>query len=148
MTARSIKQEARRVLQLVYISTSRHLPTEAELQDILTASRRNNGRADLTGLLVSGGRRFLQVLEGPEPALMATYSRISADSRHFALVQLSCRPIAARQFGSWAMGFEPGGMAAPREDLRRSVETLTQTLTDPNLRAQFQGFAELHARAA
>lgn len=136
------------MLQLVYISTSRQQPTEAALQDILSVSRRNNGPAGLTGLLLAGGRRFLQVLEGPEEPLMATYDRISADPRHFALVRLGCRAIAERQFGDWAMAFEPGGAVAAPDDLRGTVAALTQTLTDPNLRAQFQGFAELHARAA
>ena len=56
-----------RLEQLVYISTSRspsHVP-QSEIDAILAVSRRNNGRDGLTGLLAIGGRRFLQVLEGP-----------------------------------------------------------------------------------
>lgn len=136
------------MLQLVYISTSRHQPTPEELDEILRVSRRNNAAVNVTGLLLAGGRRFLQALEGPETAVTSTYARIAADTRHFAIVQLSRRIVAERQFGSWAMAYEPGGRATAQIDLARSVEALIAPLTDPNLRAQFAGFAELHARAA
>lgn len=136
------------MLQLVYISTSRLPPTRQELDDILHVSRRNNERAGVSGLLLAGGRRFLQALEGPEPAVMATYARISADPRHFAVVQLSCRQVETRQFGAWAMAFEAGGTAGAHDDLRHSVATLVAPVTDPNMRAQFTGFADIHARAA
>jgi hypothetical protein len=136
------------VLQLVYISTSRLQPTPQELDDILQVSRRNNERAGVSGLLLAGGRRFLQALEGPEAAVMATYARISADPRHFAVVQLACRQVEARQFGAWAMGFEAGGTAGAHDDLRRTVEALIAPVTDLNMRAQFTGFADIHARAA
>jgi hypothetical protein len=136
------------VLQLVYISTARVQPSADELADILAVSRRNNERAGVTGLLLAGGRRFLQALEGPEQAVLGTYARIAADPRHFALVKLSARGVPTRQFGAWAMAFEAGGAASAREDLARSVDTLIAPLTDANLRAQFAGFAALHARAA
>jgi hypothetical protein len=67
------------MLQLVYISTSREPITDRLLDDILSTSRRNNDRAGVSGLLVAGGRRFLQALEGPAAAVLATYARIAAD---------------------------------------------------------------------
>jgi hypothetical protein len=79
---------------------------------------------------------------------MATYARISADPRHFAVVQLACRQVEARQFGAWAMAFEAGGAAGAQDDLRRTVEALIAPVTDLNMRAQFTGFADIHARAA
>lgn len=136
------------MLQLVYISTSRH-PLEAQaLDQILTVSRRNNATASVTGLLLSGGRRFLQVLEGPQTAVQATYQRISRDPRHFAIVELSRREIADRQFGEWAMGYNAGGEAGEGNDLREVVRKLVGPLVDRDLRAQFTGFVEIHARAA
>jgi hypothetical protein len=136
------------VLQLVYISTARQPPTPEMLDEILQVSRRNNERAGVSGLLLAGGRRFIQALEGPATAVLATYARIAADPRHFAIVQLSRREVEARQFGSWAMAYQAGGAGAGQDDLRRTVEALVAPVTDPNIRAQFTGFAELHARAA
>jgi hypothetical protein len=136
------------VLQLVYISTSRQVLEPQVLDHILTVSRRNNAAAGVTGLLLSGGRRFLQVLEGPADKVQATYQRISHDPRHFAIVELSRREVGAQQFGDWAMGYNAGGEAGEGNDLREVVRKLILPLADRDLRAQFTGFAEIHARAA
>lgn len=135
--------------QIVYISTARALQLDSSLiEDILQASRRNNRRDGLTGLLVVGGRRFLQVIEGPTASLDAAYKRIRADGRHFALVQLARGPIAQRSFPDWDMAFEAGGAADGDDDLVQIVDRLTHTISDPSLKAQLRSFAELHVRAA
>ena len=135
------------MLQLAYISTSRRPVDQALLDDILATSRRNNERCGVTGLLVSGGKRFLQVLEGPDQAVLTTYARIQNDARHFAFVLLSTKPVEARAFGDWSMAYHQGGAAADG-DLVEVVEALAADIADPNLRAQFSGFARLHGRAA
>ncbi|GAA4041268.1 hypothetical protein GCM10022281_22820 [Sphingomonas rosea] len=130
--------------QIVYVSTAKVMPDQAMIESILSVSRENNRRDQLTGLLVTGGRRFLQVLEGPTDQLEAAYARIRVDSRHFALVQLSRRPILTRSFDQWDMGFEQG-YAAP---LTEVVAQLTERVADPDLKAQFRSFAELHGQPA
>lgn len=137
------------MLQLVYISTSR-APSISDdlLNSVLTVSRRNNAAAGISGLLVAGGRRFLQALEGPRDVVEATYERIKGDDRHFAFVELARRPIETPEFGAWAMAFKPGDDADPGAALRHAVEKLTSNLPDPNVRALFTGFAELHSQAA
>ena len=136
------------MLQLVYISTARHPITEPLLNTILEASRRNNVRTGVTGLLVAGGRRFLQALEGPDEAVWETYARIKADPRHHALVLLTGRPVERRCFGGWSMAFEAAGEASEQGDLVELVDALTAPLADKTLRAHFIGFAELHSRVA
>jgi hypothetical protein len=136
------------VLQLVYISTSRQPLDPQTLEQILGTSRRNNAEAGVTGLLLSGGRRFLQALEGPEGPVRATFNRIARDPRHFAIVELNRREITNRQFGDWAMAYNAGGEAGEDSDLREVVRKLIGPLADRDLRAQFTGFAEIHARAA
>lgn len=135
------------MLQIAYISTARKLIAFDELDAILATSRRNNRSVEVTGLLVVGGRRFLQVLEGPEPEVVATFDRIKTDDRHHAVVELSRRSIANRAFGDWSMGFERG-LSAEGEDLRSIIVKLVDPIQNRNLRAQFVGFAELHAKAA
>ncbi|PSJ40409.1 BLUF domain-containing protein [Allosphingosinicella deserti] len=135
------------MLQIVYISTAQPGFAQSDLREVLEASRRNNAAVDVTGLLVAGGRRFLQVLEGPEAAVEATLARIKADPRHRALVNLSSKQVDARQFGDWSMGFELGGVPGAG-DLNAVVANLVAKLSDRNLAAQFLGFAEIHARAA
>lgn len=134
--------------RILYISTTRAPIDEAQVDQILIASRRNNARADITGLLVIGGRRFLQVLEGPEAAVAETFERISRDPRHFAIVKLNDKAIAERAFAGWAMGCERGGAAADTASLHDQVEQIVAPVADANLRAYFTGFARLHSSAA
>ena len=136
------------MFQLVYISTSRETITPAMLEQILAASRRNNARQGVTGLLVAGERRFLQALEGPEQAVLDTYARIRTDARHHAMVLLTGRSVEARAFGDWSMAYEQGADAQNQPDLRATVDALTSSIPDKNLRAHFLGFAELQGRAA
>lgn len=136
------------MLQLIYVSTARAPIGPSGLAAILETSRRNNSRDDITGLLVAGGRRFLQALEGPEAAVMGAFERIKADPRHFALVALSIRQSKSRAFGGWSMGYEAGGEASADASLSTTVEHLTAALADRNLQAHFRSFAALHARAA
>lgn len=136
------------MLQLVYISTSR-APIDAEmLESILAISRRKNEDDGITGLLLAGGRRFLQALEGPQHKVLGTLNRINADPRHFALVELNRREVDARDFGEWAMACRQGGEADPDAAMREAVRSLTAQLPDPDIRALFTGFAELHTKAA
>ena len=128
--------------QILYISTAREEPTGRTLRDILAVSRANNRKDGLSGLLLVGGRRFLQVLEGPRDALERTYARIRYDERHFALVQLARRPIDKPSFPGWDMGFEQeGGLTLPE-----IVGQLVDRIEDPNLRAQLISFGEIHRR--
>jgi hypothetical protein len=135
------------MIQIVYISTARRPLSDNELESVLATSRRNNQAAQISGLLVAGGRRFLQALEGPDEAVAATFERIKADPRHFAVVPLSIKHVEAREFGAWSMAFERGG-SGRAADLKSSVEALIAPLADKNLRAQFIGFSEINARAA
>jgi hypothetical protein len=131
------------MFQLIYISSARNAVAPATLADILAVSRRNNARAGITGLLVVGGRRFLQALEGPEQAVLATYDRIQNDPRHRACVLLARRAVSEREFGDWSMAHDGDGSA-----LQETVAALVACIDEPNLRAQFTGFAQLHSRAA
>lgn len=136
------------MLQIAYISTAKGIVDQALLDSILAVSRRNNAVAGISGLLVSGGRRFLQVLEGPDQAVLTTYARIQADPRHRSFVLVTCQGVAERAFGDWSMAYREGGIQVADDRLEGAVAALTAKIADPNLRAQFCGFAKLHAQAA
>lgn len=134
--------------RILYISSARAPLSDLEIERVLTTSRRNNRRADITGLLVVGGRRFLQVLEGPEDAVRTTFARISEDTRHYAIVELSNSVITDRSFSRWAMGFQKGGGVEEGVSLEEQVAIILEPVIDPNLRAYFSGFARSHDKAA
>ncbi len=130
------------MFRLCYISSARSPVDDAMLRSILSVSRRNNRAAGLTGLLVAGQRRFLQLLEGDETAVRDAYQRIRRDPRHFACVLIDERAILARQFDDWDMGLlRPG---ANGEDDHAALLGIIATIDDPNLRAQFDGFVAIN----
>lgn len=133
------------MIRLLYISTARTILTATEIDNVLRISRRNNKAVDVTGLLIIGGRRFLQVLEGPEPAVMQTFDRIRADPRHFAVVILGKSTVETRLFGDWAMGYQPGGTLAGPAAIDGDVAALIAPIQDPIVQAYFQDFAQRHA---
>ncbi len=129
--------------QLVYISSVKR-QVKADPAAILAQSRRNNARARVTGFLFFDGKRFLQALEGEDAVVDATFTRIQQDERHHALVILSNREIATREFGEWAMAY-----SAPGEENGEALARI-QRLTanaDPVVRATFEGFAKVRRAA-
>lgn len=96
------------LLQLTYASQPFGFdgPT---LAGILMDARRCNSRDGITGALICRNDLFLQMLEGPEAMVEATYRRIARDDRHLDVRPMSRRTIAddARLFGAWAMRDDP-----------------------------------------
>ena len=134
--------------RILYISTAREKLDDASLDGILRISRRNNAAVGVTGLLIVGGRRFLQVLEGPDDAVASVYDRISRDDRHFAVVRLSRKTIEARTFGAWSMGYRAVNLGGIDDGGRPgNVGRLVEPIDDVILRAEFTAFAALHAAA-
>lgn len=131
--------------RLLYISSAKKPLAPAELDGILRKSRRNNAAADISGLLIVGGRRFLQVLEGPEMAITETFERIRLDPRHYAIVSLAREPIEARSFGAWSMGYAQGGVSHGTGS--GAVASMIAPIEDATLRAYFDGFVQVHAAA-
>ena len=79
-----------------------------------------------------------------DAAVDAAFARIQRDGRHHALVVLSNRSIAAREFGEWAMAY-----GAPGEDRDAALERVTRLVAqaDPVVRATFEGFAKVRRAA-
>ena len=77
------------------------------LDDILTVSRFNNSRDDITGTLICRADMYLQLIEGPDAAIQATYARIIGDDRHLEVNQLVSRVVTERMFPKWAMRDDP-----------------------------------------
>lgn len=110
------------LFQIVYVSAAVAKFTASELLALLAVSRTNNTRDGVSGLLLYHDGNFMQVLEGPEAVVRATYARIERDSRHRGCIILIQQNIAARTFGDWSMAFReldlsPGEVAGFSEFL-------------------------------
>ena len=99
--------------QLLYVSKTESDIALGELDDILTASRRNNALMGITGLLLFLDGGFLQILEGEERAVRELYTHVAGDSRHRNAHVMLDREIPCRAFPDWSMGFERPCMDDP-----------------------------------
>lgn len=92
--------------KLVYTSARRSHCTDAEIENILAACRRNNHERDITGILLHSKQRFLQYLEGDKDTIYRLYERIKTDDRHGGVNLRYFSPIDDRLFPSWQMGYK------------------------------------------
>lgn len=114
---------------------------DRELEDILVRSRASNLRDGLTGLLIyryspdTDSGHFIQMLEGAEDSVSATFGRIASDARHHSVLVLERGAIGQRMFRDWAMGFRnvDDAMLARLPGYARLGETSfdPQTIRDP-----------------
>ena len=101
------------IFQLVYESTATEPFYSAELRALLTKSRTNNARDDITGMLLYHEGRFLQLLEGRQESVLACFEVIAADPRHKWVSLVMSGPNAGRDFPDWTMGFRDLDRARP-----------------------------------
>ena len=90
--------------RLTYISKFSRLLSRAEVENIGKISRRNNQKANITGILLCSGGIFFQILEGEEEVVEPLYEKILKDDRHTDIFCLKNEPdILERQFPEWSM---------------------------------------------
>jgi hypothetical protein len=92
------------MIRLLYFRQAAPGITDEQVQDILKSAQRNNPAAGITGVLVRGGGLFMQVLEGPEQAVLRQYVKILDDRRHSDCRIIHISPANDRIFEKWSMG--------------------------------------------
>lgn len=90
--------------QLIYVSVRAADCSDAEIQKILESSNRNNGKRDISGVLLYSKSKFLQVLEGDKNEILGLYDEIKKDTRHKNVIMISLQGSDKRNFPSWQMG--------------------------------------------
>lgn len=91
--------------RLIYLSSAQGQISPKEIEKILETSRRNNARADVTGLLLFHDGCFFQALEGPAGEVDRIFATIAQDARHVGVIVLERSAPTERAFADWAMGF-------------------------------------------
>jgi hypothetical protein len=121
------------VFRMLYVSGATRPMTDSDLDGILAASRRNNARDDITGVLLWADGAFIQVLEGEEARVRKVAARIRNDLRHRNFMVLVEGSYPERAFGSWSMGYKRLEPGRPENDalFRTSREALAQRIS-PN----------------
>jgi|SRR5579871_858919 len=93
------------VQRIVYASSAARPWDDSELDAVLVKWRRNNAQCGITGMLVYHDENFLQLIEGPGPALNQLFSKLRGDPRHQKVVLLLRERIIERTFTDWPMGY-------------------------------------------
>ena len=127
--------------QIAYFSTAAEPQTDALVHAILVTSRIHNRCNGISGLLVAGGNRFLQVLEGDKNVVDPLYAAIRRDPRHLAITTLLDRPILARSFADWTMAYRREPALGQFDSFPQTLRYMTQQVTDSGLRRQIEMFA-------
>lgn len=129
------------MLQIAYFSTA-SVPQSADvLHNILTVARIRNARDGISGVLVAGGNRYMQVIEGPTLHMTALWAEIRADQRHCAVTQLFKRTVMQPSFDNWSMAFRRDERIGEFDSFPQTLKYLTKHVDDLALRRQIEFFA-------
>ncbi len=91
---------------LMYVSYAAHPLSDKDLEELLSASRKNNESLNVTGMLLYIDGKFIQVLEGKKEIINDLYSTIVADPRHKKVNKIIEGKTLERNFPEWNMGFK------------------------------------------
>ena len=138
------------MFQLMYVSTASWKMDGGDLNAILDRSRINNRRLGVTGLLLHLDHGFLQILEGPEDAVLEIFARVERDHRHIGVHILVQRDVSERLFGEWNMGFDRWNKGAARtadvfEITREAIEDAIPPEKAAELAVLLRNFYRVHA---
>jgi hypothetical protein len=97
--------------------------TNEALPRIMRSAIRNNRSWGVTGFMVYGNGRFLQVVEGPPCSLGKLMPRVVADRVHFNVKTLSIGQRSERVFPVWDMGVYTPGLGLSRDVFKRMLES-------------------------
>jgi hypothetical protein len=90
--------------RITYVSRFAKPFTEQELTELGETAAENNRELDVTGVLMTSGGVFFQILEGPDDAVDEVYTAIAADPRHTNIVVLELEHgITVRNYPDWSM---------------------------------------------
>ena len=91
------------MLQLLYVSTAAQGLVQSDLDDIVAGAVARNASLEVTGSLYYNGRNFMQLLEGPAPAVHDLMDSIRRDPRHSGVVMIKELTGSPSVFAAWNM---------------------------------------------
>ncbi|WP_082992722.1 BLUF domain-containing protein [Erythrobacter sp. QSSC1-22B] len=95
------------IKSILYVSAHQleHELLEEELADIVNASKRKNGAANVSGALIATDRYFSQILQGPIAGVDSIIAAIAKDTRHEDIKILEDRAIEQRNCRDWRLAY-------------------------------------------
>jgi hypothetical protein len=131
------------MLQLAYFSTAAVEQDATTVHYILVTARVNNRRDEISGLLVAGVNRYMQVIEGPSYAVEILYGKIRKEQRHLGVTTFLTRHVLKRSFEGWSMAFRREPALGHFDSFPDVLRQLTREIPDTELKQQIRHFAQL-----
>ena len=92
------------LIRCLYASRMLDPNSQAARTAILKSSRKHNVDLGITGVLISAGDCFVQILEGGRGQVSQLYNKIVSDKRHGDVTLMIFEEIEKRSFEGWSMG--------------------------------------------
>jgi hypothetical protein len=108
------------------------------LRQVVAKSIQNNRLVDVTGFLLARDGLFLQLLEGPERGVGATFKRITVDDRHNDITVISDTAANRRLFQQWNMAAAQQVAKPPRVLNADSATTMLLAAAEQQLAQERQ----------
>jgi hypothetical protein len=90
--------------RIKYISKFNNEMTAEEIHILAEESAKNNAEKDITGILMTSGRIFFQIIEGPKTEIDILWDTITRDYRHTDIIVLKEETGSFdRLFPDWSM---------------------------------------------
>jgi len=91
--------------RIKYISRMAEGLSPDDVNQLVARAEANNREQGITGILMSAGGLFFQVIEGPDAAIDRVYAAIAQDARHTDLLLVGYEPdVDRRLFPDWSLG--------------------------------------------
>jgi hypothetical protein len=133
--------------RVVFTSRASSNFSRAEIKALCEAAAVRNEANGITGMFLSDGSRFLQVIEGEEEDVDDLMRRIARNPRHHDIIIVNSRRIERREFYERTMSQPLYGIGDDPEDYVERVKDELKNVSDDHLRALFIGFAFLSRNA-
>ncbi len=87
-----------------YVSQFASRLSRRDIDELVGRASEKNSKLDITGILMSSGRVFFQVLEGPKAHVDQVFQSIVDDDRHRDVLLLDAEDgVSERYFPDWSM---------------------------------------------
>lgn len=114
--------------RIKYVSRMAKAFSSESISALVEKAKANNSKHDITGVLMTSGGLFFQVIEGPVKEIDELYWAITRDERHKDVLLLSENLADERVFPDWSMrSFELDQKSEYQlEPLKVILETIIQ----------------------
>jgi hypothetical protein len=104
------------VKRIKYVSQFAVHWSRGDVEALVSLAAQRNAAASITGILMTCGGIFFQVIEGPRDQVERLFTQIQADPRHREVLVLDVEEaVTSRHFPDWAMKrFDLGAEADTR----------------------------------